>query len=250
MKIIKKIMGIFGYKLTEKNLVKNEQLIPENAKISPGGFVEELIKIKKNFFLIQIGANDGKVDDFLSTIIKKENIKSILVEPIKENFSKLKNVYNNYQNVILENSAIDIMDKEKEIYKVDQKYLKYYGNHIPYISSFLLSHLIKHGVKKKHIVKDKVKCLSPKSLMEKFNIKNFDLLVIDTEGYDDVILNEFLKIDNINPVIIFEWIHIKNSNFIKLYKKLEEKNYKLLRIEKDLICFKKNLDVKFSININ
>ncbi len=110
--------------------------------------------------------------------------------------------------------------------------------------------MIKNGVKKRHIVKDKVKCLSPKSLIEKFNIKNFDLLVIDTEGYDDVILNEFLKIDDIKPVIIFEWIHIKNSNFIKLYKKLEEKNYKLLRIEKDLICFKKNLDVKFSININ
>lgn len=243
-------MGIFGYKLTEKNLIQNEQLIPENSKISPGGFVEELIKIKKDFFLIQIGANDGKIDDFLSPIIKKENIKSILIEPIEENFSKLKSVYNDYQNVILENFAIDKIDNEKEIYKVDKKYLKYYGHHIPYISSFLISHLVKHGVKKKHIVKDKVKCLSPKTLIEKFNIKKLDLLVIDTEGYDDVILNEFLEIDNIEPVIIFEWIHIKHSNFIELFKKLREKNYKLLRIEKDLICFKKKLDIKFSININ
>ena len=80
------------------------------------------------------------------------------------------------------------------------------------------------------------------------NLVIFNDFYIEKTGLE--FLNEFLEIDDIKPVIIFEWIHIKNSNFIKLYKKLEEKNYKLLRIEKDLICFKKNLDVKFSININ
>ena len=249
-KIIKKITGAFGYKLFEKNLIKNERLIPQYSAISSEGFIKELIKIKQDFRIIQIGANDGLVDDFLSTIIKKNNIKSILVEPIEDNYSRLKKNYEGFKNVILENSAIDIMDQKKEIYKVKDKYVKLYGNHIPYISSFLLSHLTKHGVKKKHIVKDTVNCLCPKSLMKKYHINAFDLLVIDAEGYDDVILNEFLEIENINPVIIFEWIHIKNSNYIQLCQKLSNKNYQLLKMEKDLICFKNNLNIKLNVTLN
>ena len=69
------------------------------------------------------------------------------------------------------------------IYKVDTKFLKYYGNHIPAISSFDNKHLIKHGVKSSHI-KEKVRSLTIKKLLEKYNIINLDLLFVDAEGYD------------------------------------------------------------------
>ena len=46
------------------------------------------------------------------------------------------------------------------------KILRYYGNHIPAISSFDNKHLIKHGVKNSHIIKEKVQSLTIKNLLE------------------------------------------------------------------------------------
>ena len=84
MKILKKIISAFGYKLIEKNLIQNERVINEHPSINPQGFIEELIKINNNFTLIQIGANDGVTDDFLSPIIKKKKNKSIIIKTIKK----------------------------------------------------------------------------------------------------------------------------------------------------------------------
>ena len=50
------------------------------------------------------------------------------------------------------------------------------------ISSFQRNHLIKHGVKSKHISSDKVNTLTIKNLIEKYKINNFDLLFVDVEG--------------------------------------------------------------------
>ena len=49
-------------------------------------------KIKQ---LIQIGANDGIRFDYLNKFIKKNRIKAILVEPIKNNFDALRKTIKN-----------------------------------------------------------------------------------------------------------------------------------------------------------
>ena len=75
------------------------------------------------------------------------------------------------------------------------------------------NHLLKHGVKKKHIIKEKVNSINIKELLNKYNIKNLDLLYIDAEGYDGKIVIDFLMNTNLKPIIIFEYIHINNETF-------------------------------------
>jgi FkbM family methyltransferase len=87
-------------------------------------------------------------------------------------------------------------------------------HYLDVISSFYKEHLIKHGIKKKHIIQEKVNQISFDELLKKHNISSFDLLLIDTEGYDCHIVNDFFqKIKKIRPIIIFEWSHIKNIEF-------------------------------------
>ena len=99
--------------------------------------------------LVQIGANDGKRFDSLNSFIKKYKVKSLLVEPIKEHFEDLKKNYNNMSNIYFENSLITVNNEISYLYKVNEKSLNKYGEHIKGISSFNYNHLIKHGVKKK-----------------------------------------------------------------------------------------------------
>jgi len=66
------------------------------------------------------------------------------------------------------------------------------------------------------------------------------LLVIDTEGYDYVLVKNFIENIKLQPVIIFEWIHMNKNETKNLINLLKINNYQILKIKKDLICFQNN----------
>ena len=88
-KILKKIINIFGYKLIEKKQVKNNRILSENTKLKIETILKSIFDKNDIKNVLQIGANDGISFDVLNHFIKKHNTKSILVEPIKQNFLKL-----------------------------------------------------------------------------------------------------------------------------------------------------------------
>tara|TARA_B110000977_G_C11035027_1_gene476726 strand:- start:876 stop:1628 length:753 start_codon:yes stop_codon:yes gene_type:complete len=243
-KILKKILGITGYKLINKETIKNERLISSKSYLKIDRLLDSLFNEKKINNIIQIGANDGVRFDILNNYIKKYKTKSILVEPIKENYEKLKENYNNCNFISFENSAISVNNEISFLYKVNEKYIKNYGDHIPGITSFNKEHLLKHGVKNRHIICESVSSISMKDLIAKHQLKSLDLLYVDTEGYDGKIVIDFLTTISIKPVIILEFIHIKNIIFQLLIKILEEKKYKLFMIDENLFCYPED-DIKY-----
>ena len=241
-KILKKIVGVFDYKLVEKNLIKNNRLIHSKSILNLNLILKKIFDNQKIKCLIQIGANDGSRFDELNIFIKKYKIKSILVEPINEYFEDLKKNYKNLENVYFENSAITVGTKEKEIYAVNYKNLNDYDDHIKGISSFNKNHLIKHGVKSNHILKKKINCISILNLLKKYNISNLDILFIDAEGYDGDILIDFFSSSTQEPILIFEYIHIENKIFKDLVSILTNKKYSYFNINENLICLPKKIE--------
>ena len=237
-KILKKFVGILGYKLIDKNYIKNKRILEKNSYLNTEKILNILFKNKKINYLIQIGANDGLRFDTLNYYIKKYKIKSLLVEPIKKNFYDLKKNYDGYDNVIFENLAISVDNYISYLYKVDPNKLKnYLGDHFMGITSFDKDHLIKHGVKKKDIIKEKVKSISINDLIAKHNIDKFDLLYVDAEGYDSDIISDFFGKSIIRPIIVFEYVHVLNEKLEKLIKQLKLKKYILFSLEENLFCF-------------
>ena len=245
-KFLKKISNIFGYKLIEKKLVKNNQILSTHSALNLKLILNNIFKKNKIKNLIQIGANDGVAFDDLNYFIKKFKINSVLVEPIKEIYDKLQNNYKNFSFVKLENSAISDDNTINYLYKVDKKFLIFYGNHIPAISSFDKKHLIKHNVKNSHIKKEKVKSLTIKELLKKYNITNLDLFFVDAEGYDGNIVNDFLDKTNFRSIIIFEYIHIDDKIFKSLIKKLLTKKYLYFSLSECIIAFPKEKKIEIS----
>ncbi|CAN1594316.1 fkbM_fam, methyltransferase, FkbM family [Candidatus Pelagibacterales bacterium] len=251
-KLIKKILGIFGYKIIDKNSVKTERVLEDNL-LSAREVIEKLINSNLVNKIVQIGSNNGQSDDFLNTIIKNnKKLKALLVEPVKATFTELKKNYLNYNNIVLANYAVDLFSGKKNIFKVDENYFNYYanlhktktGNWINVLASFDKRHLIKHGVKNNHIISELVDCLNFEDLFCKYNFNDLDLLIIDTEGYDHVLLENLINIKNFRPFIIFEWIHIPYEKALFLFKALN-KDYNIIKIHKDLVCLKKNIRINF-----
>lgn len=239
-KILKKILGLVGYKLIEKEVFKNERLISGKSYLTIDKLLKTLFEEKKINYLIQIGANDGERFDVLNYYIKKYQTKSLLVEPIKENFEKLKKNYKNCSFVSFDNCAISVNNEITHLYKVSPKYIKNYNNHIPGITSFDKKHLLKHGVKSHHIISENVTSINMENLISKHNLKSFDLLFVDAEGYDGKIVIDFLTSTLIRPIIILEFIHIKNDVFKNLINNLEQKKYIFFSLDENLVCYPEN----------
>lgn len=247
-KFIKKIIEAFGFKLIDKNIIKNDRLISKHSFLSLDKVLKNLFLNNNIKFIVQIGANDGQRFDAINKFIKKFKPSVVFVEPIKSNFINLKNFYYNQKNLFYENAAISVNNEINELYKVNENNLNLYDDHVLGITSFDKNHLIKHGVKKKHIIKEKVNTISILSLLNKYSVQNFDLLLIDTEGYDSLIVKDFLLNSKIKPIIIFEYIHSKQEFFSEAVKLLISNKYILFKLDENIICFPENRKNEISFN--
>ena len=237
-KLLKKISGLFGYKLVDKNYIKNNRIIENNTYLTINKVLNFLFSDNKINCLIQIGANDGLRFDILNQYIKKYKIKSILVEPIKKTFDDLVENYNNYNNVIFENVAISVNNQISHLYKINHsKEKKYRSEHFKGIMSFDRNHLIKHGVKKNDIIKEDVQSTSINNLIKKHNLDMVDLLFIDAEGYDVDIIEDFFKTSLLRPIIIFEYLHVSNQKFKDLVNYLNKNKYFFFSLNENIVCF-------------
>ena len=248
-KILKKFCGIFGYKLLTKNYIKNKNYLIKHSYLTIERIILDLVEKKKISSLIQIGANDGISYDNLHYIIKKHKLESLLLEPIKSYFLDLKKTYLNFSNVRIENSALSTNNEISFLYRVKPEHSKIYGTLSDVISSFDKNHLIKHGIKKNHIIKEKVNQVSFNQLLNKYNINNFDLLLIDAEGYDcNIVSNFFVKIKTIRPFVVFEWSHIKNIELCNTINLLIKKDYSFFPVGEDIFCFPIEKSISFQQN--
>jgi FkbM family methyltransferase len=248
-KVLKKFCGIFGYKLLPKNYIKNKNYLSKFSSLNLEKIISNLVEKKTVNSLIQIGANDGMSHDHLHNVIKQFRLESLLLEPIKKYFLDLQNNYSNYDNVRFENSALSINNEILFLYKVNPEYFNKYGTLSSGISSFYKEHLLKHGIKEKHIIQEKVNQISFDELLRKHKIISFDLLLIDTEGYDCHIVNDFfLKVKKIRPIIIFEWSHIKYSELEGVLNLIINNNYSFFPVGDDIFCFPVEKNISLQVN--
>ena len=80
-KLLKKIAGIFGYKLIEKDFIKNQRLISEQSSLNLKNTLNKIFKDFNITSIFQIGANDG--DKFDIFVFEKETV-NILDDKTKD----------------------------------------------------------------------------------------------------------------------------------------------------------------------
>ena len=239
MKLLNKIVGVFGFKLVEKGLIKKQRLISQDTYLKIDTVLKKIFKKFEIRNVIHVGANDGIRFDELLKFLSSEKCNCILIEPMPIYFDELKKNFEHLKNLKFENSAISKNNELSFLYAVKQKYIEDYDEHIKGINSFDINHLIKHGVKKKHIEKLKVKTTNFEKLFKKYNINDLDLLYVDTEGYDGEILINFFETSKSKPIIIFEYIHIENETFKKVLNILKKNEYSFFSLNENMICFEK-----------
>lgn len=163
------------------------------------------------FDIIQIGSHIGNTpNDYIFNKINQSN-NVIFIEPVKEYFHKLKENYDKKfpnNNFIFLNVACGDQDDYIKLYvPIINPNLPYWADQL---SSVLPNHTKDHNLLV-NLDEQVVESITLNTLLKNYDIKELELLCVDTEGYDFEILNSYDF--NIKPKeIIFEHKHMDGTN--------------------------------------
>lgn len=220
--LIQKFFGFFGLQVSRLN--RSRKYLPKPTVENIEIVVRLLSLLGKEFTLIQIGACDGVTSDSVYPYIKSGNINAYLIEPSKTNFKKLQEFYTEVKNVTLINAAISDSNESRILYSIKDEGRWKDNAWARQLASFYKEHLLKHGIHEQEILADKTECLTLKSVIAKYKINSFDILLVDTEGYDGEIIKMAIRDGVLPPFIVFE-----NAQLVQTYSQTELDNlYKLL----------------------
>lgn len=152
-------------------------------------------------FFIQIGANNGLTVDPINKLIKtRKNWSGLLFEPGIVAFEELKRTYAEFTDLVPINAAVS---------DIDGKTTLYCGETTPHFTLDKTKAIHMFNITPREV---EVDVISPKSIIEKYNIKNLDLLQIDTEGRDFTIIKSFFESNLFPRVIRFEYVNLAYEN--------------------------------------
>jgi FkbM family methyltransferase len=182
---------------------------------------------------IEIGANDGVQHDHLAEMIRTRHWRGLMVEPVPYVFERLRANYGDLGRVELENAAVADGDGTVRFYhlreaedheslpdwydaigSLSREAVAAHGDHIPDIDE--------------RIVQIEVPALTFESLCAKHGIDDFDLLLVDAEGYDREILNQ-VDLDRWRPrLLVYEHYHLSAEERRECELRVAEHGYQTM----------------------
>jgi FkbM family methyltransferase len=184
-----------------------------------------------NTFIVIIGAMDGISFDETRGYIASYGWNGLFVEPIQEQFNRLRTLYSG-TNSICENCAISDFNGDLDMLKINQKAIDSGLVH-PCFGGMSAIYPPKNGLASKgdeEVVRRygeivSVPCVTPETLFSKHKISNFDIISIDTEGHDWIVLKN-INLKKYNPKVIrIEYINLSDDDQKAAVKYLTDNNY-------------------------
>lgn len=192
---------------------------------------------------VQIGAADGRRADPIFAFVRRYGWRGVLCEPLPDLFELLKRNYQGQQGLIFENVAVTERSEQRVIHRVPLNRVGRDG--VPGwafgASSFLPE---KSGISGKSgenslgglLVQETVNCIPLATLLDRNNIGEFDVLQLDTEGYDAQILRQ-MDFSRYHPTIInMEWQWLEESEQQAVLMLLRKHGYSTYPTEGDLLA--------------
>jgi FkbM family methyltransferase len=188
--------------------------------------------------VLQVGANDGVTADPLRPLICKYQLPGLLIEPMPEAYSQLLQNYAGQSGIRFENCALWHENGEREFFRIrTAAYRDPLIRGMAGLSREVLlraAHYLpdlKHQIETLH-----VRTLAPRTLFEKHQLSRVDLLVVDTEGFDDKIVQLVLNAGMIPDIIYFEHVHLGAIRQDALAEFLSARGYQFARTRTDTLA--------------
>ena len=237
-KILYKFIDSLGYSIIKNNSYNSLQTVI-NKKFKDLSHLYKILIPNKNPIIFDVGANLGQ-----SILLFKNHFPSSQIysfEPIPECYKKIYDEYKNNDDVKIFNQAI----AEKEGKKIFNVYSKSGQSSFfqkktdtQWYRKNLRQEITDRNQFKLEEKKIEVNLITLDTFCEKNGIDVIDFLKIDTQGYEEFVLqgaNNLLKNNKINAIkleMFFSKIYEKQHSFYEIEKYLHNYGYRLFGINK------------------
>lgn len=190
-----------------------------------------------DMYVLQIGANDGRHSDPVHQFIKKYGWKGLLVEPVPQQFNRLKTTYAQDVGIKLVQAAVSDTNGRATMYVAKDAVS---GNPLQGKDSLHLDIVKKHG----WMVADfgeavdsiTVPTITLSTLLTSETVPQIDMFVTDTEGHDKVILDQ-LELDTMRPqFVMYEHCHLGKADQIELRNRFDAAGYATTTLRRDVFA--------------
>jgi FkbM family methyltransferase len=210
----------------------------EGSELSPLQLLlPAIIEKDKDFFFVQVGANDGIRSDLIRSFILKYHLRGICVEPLCDMFEKLKANYSTEPQLIFENVAVAKEDGQMTLYrfKPDTPGPDYIQG-MPSFDKWKLRRVaLRHGLTS-WIEEVRVPSVTFSHLIRRNNVNKISLLQIDTEGFDFEVVKMALDSGVLPSLINYEVINLTLKDRRESYRLLTSKGYSLIHGRSDTLA--------------
>ena len=225
-KTIKKIVNIFGYDFKKFNKKDYDLSLDEILKK----------KLPTDPIIFDVGANKGQSIEKYLKLFGNPTIHSF--EPIKEEINKLEKKYQNNKNIYLNNFALGEKNEIKD-FNITAKSDNSSFNEITLGTEWLKTRSRQNNTSELAYVKkiEKVKVSTLDEYVKFNNIDKIDLIKIDTQGYEDKVLEgsqntiKGNKISVIQTEIMFDNNYKKYFSFSDLEKFIIPYDFRMVGID-------------------
>jgi len=167
-------------------------------------------KKNPNASVLQVGANDGVVNDPLREHILTSNWKCILVEPVPYLFARLEKNYSWVDRVKCLNAAVSDSTYESDFFYLNEQSLRFLPRWASQIGSFSVDHIRKHlgDGSEDWISIQKLKGVTIADLLERAGVADFDLIHLDVEGFEARLIKSFFQAGQSPKALLYESHHL------------------------------------------
>lgn len=199
-------------------------------------------RLNEDVFCLQVGANDGKVNDPVHVYFRDFGWRGLLVEPLPDVFENdLKATYAGNTRVQLENVALASAEGELPLYRVAISRSRWASGLSGFRRDNIQAHIDNGYIARRaseegialpedpsQIIETVlVKTVTVNSLLAKHSIQHFDVLCVDTEGFDFEIL-KLVDLDRYRPdAILFESKNLSDVDYVNALLMLRGHGYHL-----------------------
>lgn len=201
---------------------------------------KELARLGDDFYFIQVGANDGVLNDFLNPLIRKYQLKGCLVEPMPDVFELLRKNYADQPQLDFRNVLIGDANGTGTIHRFKRGAAvpaDFYHGLARQDGNYIEARARQHGLGD---AVEAIYCPMQDfgALLDSLPTRNIALLYVDTEGSDDQVVLAALSA-GLHPAIIqYEWTEMPVERRAALKQRLLEFGYRFLDVGADTVCLR------------
>jgi FkbM family methyltransferase len=196
--------------------------------------VRERLAAGRPFYFVQVGANDGVLDDPIRKLVLEHRLPGLLIEPLPDLFESLQRNYAGQDQLRFENMAVMPQPGRLVIHRVRSN--AEVAAHWHGIASVSLANLLAQGVPASQIQAQEVAGAPLRDILARHRVREVTLLQVDTEGFDHEVVKSGFEAGLRPELIHYEhcWLPPRVRHACK--ELLDERGYDFLEIGKDTLA--------------